>query len=367
MRIRRIRKASLAFLKKLWPGRSSNRIHSSCELEGVATAKEQHTWTKTRDKSPPPAPSSPVVDERDPCPICHDPVGVPNPEGIIESWTKLHCGHEFGTECIQTWLDESCQRDPNKNPSCPICRTVAKHPCGHLVSPPPYAPMQHPHMVEVDSLTYQNSVTSGAGSYQSPRSPPASPTPSLRVPQVRYGYSANGYAPHRRPRRRLTRRAGHPQNRIWVLAPRRAQTVGKCAACEQIAAMEARAVRGRRQLNRADSVVSTASYESDAATAGSARNGAAGSSGISGGIKSRILPSLKRLSSTHRSFERAGAADNDRVHSFRYDGSDDNSSEEREDIAGPSWRAPLPPVLCGESSSTPRAMPTPRHSQVIRV
>lgn len=70
------------------------------------------------------------------CPICLEIVGSPDSDGRIESWTLLHFGHFFGSACIQTWLQGSFDQDERKNmgPSCPICRSPAKHPvCGHLL------------------------------------------------------------------------------------------------------------------------------------------------------------------------------------------------------------------------------------------
>ncbi|KAI0388693.1 hypothetical protein F5Y17DRAFT_451900 [Xylariaceae sp. FL0594] len=54
---------------------------------------------------------------------CHDPVGVTNPDGILESWVQLHCRHRFGTHCIQQWLQVSA-RHPWPIPTCPICRRL---------------------------------------------------------------------------------------------------------------------------------------------------------------------------------------------------------------------------------------------------
>ncbi|KAI1852858.1 hypothetical protein JX265_009832 [Neoarthrinium moseri] len=137
------------------------------------------------------------------CPICHDPVGIANPEGTVESWTSLHCGHRFGTVCIQMWLQDSLDRnDPqNPHPSCPICRVVAKHPvCGHLVCPT--------QDFELQWNMYQL--------------------------QLQYQYQAAQAATlHRRPRNRLQRREGHP-SRPSLTPPRRtADQVGECGTCAE--------------------------------------------------------------------------------------------------------------------------------------
>ncbi|KAL7625388.1 hypothetical protein AAE478_004606 [Parahypoxylon ruwenzoriense] len=239
-----IRNATLKFLKKLWP-RKAGVITAS------TAASEAPGDTKLSSKKRPTAPVPPPHEE---CPICHDPVGIPNPEGIIESWTKLHCGHKFGTHCIQTWLQESINRDEHTNPSCPICRSTAKHPCGHLISPPAFPPMT----IDVNYWQYSRS-----------------PSRPLRH--------------HRQQvRRRLTRRPGHP------LRPpppplRIAQTVGECKTCAENAEFDARMRRiaeqreqRRQQQNTGESAASTSSRPT--ATAAAA-------------IKS-FIPGLKRSANT---------------------------------------------------------------------
>ncbi|KAK8065240.1 hypothetical protein PG997_011987 [Apiospora hydei] len=83
---------------------------SKGDIISFKSAKSRASMTKTKPAPPPP----------EECPICQDPVGIPNPEGITEAWTSLKCGHKFGTVCIQTWLQDSIDRDPNGTPSCPI-------------------------------------------------------------------------------------------------------------------------------------------------------------------------------------------------------------------------------------------------------
>ncbi|OTA67839.1 hypothetical protein K449DRAFT_185603 [Hypoxylon sp. EC38] len=222
-------KVSLKLLKKLLPRKSDN----------ATTASETQDDVSPKNKNK----KSPAPEPPEECPICHDPVGLANPEGIVESWTKLHCGHKFGTHCIQTWLQESINRDQNTNPSCPICRTTAKHPCGHLISPPPFPSIQL--------------------NWQSPRPPPS---PPRRPQQVR---------------RRLTRRPGHPL-RPPPQPRRRAQIVGECRTCIENAEFDARMrrIHEQRRQGTGDS----------AASAGSSRAAA---------IKS-IIPGLKRSSNTVR-------------------------------------------------------------------
>ncbi|KAI0546609.1 hypothetical protein F4679DRAFT_405525 [Xylaria curta] len=153
------------------------------------------------------------------CPICHDPVGVKNPEGILESWVHLHCNHKFGTHCIQTWLQESAGRDSHSIPTCPICRTAAKHPCGHPVVLP---------------------------THQEPPITVWSPMPtSLPAPSF-----STVIESQRRPRRRLSRRLGHPHR---PLPPRPGrvcvQTVGECTTCAATAAAEAAREKRMKHLS----------------------------------------------------------------------------------------------------------------------
>ncbi|KAI1480220.1 hypothetical protein F4774DRAFT_87126 [Daldinia eschscholtzii] len=223
-----IPKVSLRLLKKLLPKKGNNG-------NPIDTEAQEDCSPKSKKQSPPELPEE--------CPICHDPVGIANPEGIVEAWTKLHCGHKFGTHCIQTWLQESINRDPNINPSCPICRSTAKHPCGHLISPPPF-PSLH-----LD--------------WQSPRTPPSPP----RRHQVR---------------RRLTRRPGHPL-RPPPQPRRRAQVVGECRTCAENAEFEEQLRRRIRERGRQDTGESSMSAGSRSAAA----------------IKS-IIPGLKRSSNTVR-------------------------------------------------------------------
>jgi len=144
------------------------------------------------------------------CPICHDPVGIETPEGILESWVHLYCGHKFGTHCIQRWLQDSVERDPHSVPSCPYCRSVAKHPCGHPVSIPAPRP----------SYSYNIWSTTIA---------PTHPHPQQT----------------RRARRRLLRRSRRPlQPSPPYSDPYRAQTVGECRTC----AANARSEKKMRQI-----------------------------------------------------------------------------------------------------------------------
>ncbi|KAI1111902.1 hypothetical protein F5Y14DRAFT_453498 [Nemania sp. NC0429] len=195
-------RVKLSFLKKLVSKTSRREAVSEPTVE--ISSKEQRDKNDKNQQDEQEAAQEPPLEE---CPICHDPVGVPNPEGILESWVHLHCNHKFGTQCIQTWLKESAERDPHATPSCPICRSAAKHPCGHPIVLPaqrfsPFSGMWAP-------------------------VPPSMPRPYL--PQLQ----------GTRARRRLSRRMSHP-HRPQLPPPVRAhvQTVGECTACAAIASAQ---------------------------------------------------------------------------------------------------------------------------------
>jgi HUS1 checkpoint protein len=79
------------------------------------------------------------------CPICQEPTGTRNLEGIEEGWSMLPCGHRFGSYCIKRYLGIAA----DDQPLCPICRQIAYHdPCGHPVLPFALAPCgTHPDLV----------------------------------------------------------------------------------------------------------------------------------------------------------------------------------------------------------------------------
>jgi RING-type zinc-finger len=87
-----------------------------------------------------------VQEEEVSCPICHQPYGTKNPDGIIEQAYMLCCGHVYGSDCIRTWIKEGTkpsfttvngyQIQAPTNPTCPKCRFLLKYTiCGHLISP----------------------------------------------------------------------------------------------------------------------------------------------------------------------------------------------------------------------------------------
>jgi len=67
------------------------------------------------------------------CSICQESVGVDGPDGAVETWSRLPCGHRFGSLCVKRWLGLSAQ------PSCPMCRSSMAHLCGHPLVPEPDA------------------------------------------------------------------------------------------------------------------------------------------------------------------------------------------------------------------------------------
>lgn len=163
---------------------------SKGDIISFKSAKSRASMTKTKPAPPPP----------EECPICQDPVGVPNPEGIVEAWTSLNCNHKFGTVCIQTWLQDSIERDPNGTPSCPVCRAAAKHPgCGHAICPP-----------SLDAQIWNQ--------YQ------------MRLQLAQHQERERQLLSGRRPRNRLQRRSGQPRA---PEPPRRtAEKVGECGICK---------------------------------------------------------------------------------------------------------------------------------------
>lgn len=214
-------KAGLKTMKKLkiqqlWtktPEAPATAIETAATEASIADARPNTTTTDVKSglkashseqKSKPPP--EPLED----CPICRDPVGIPNPENIIEKWTSLHCGHRFGDVCIQTWLQDSLDRELNTPPSCPICRVTAKHPkCGHPVC-------KH-------DLETQYRLAMQMQWRDVPR-------------------HSNG-----RPRRRLQRREGHPL-RPPPPPKRMVDTIGECRTCAANAAYEARMKRIVQQV-----------------------------------------------------------------------------------------------------------------------
>lgn len=65
------------------------------------------------------------------CPICQEPIGSRHPEGVVEGWSVLPCGHCFGSYCIKRYLGIAA----HEQPLCPLCRREAYYACGHPCLP----------------------------------------------------------------------------------------------------------------------------------------------------------------------------------------------------------------------------------------
>ncbi|KAK4104839.1 hypothetical protein N658DRAFT_191015 [Parathielavia hyrcaniae] len=90
------------------------------------------TEVKIHTAASPATHGSTVYVEDRTCPICQEPTGTRNPDGVIEGWSELPCGHRFGSYCIKRYLIIAA----DEHPLCPICRQMAYHDvCGHPVLP----------------------------------------------------------------------------------------------------------------------------------------------------------------------------------------------------------------------------------------
>lgn len=94
---------------------------------GAITETKILKWNLLASEKPP----ATVEIEAPACLICQVPVGSPSPEGTIERWSLLPCGHRFGSHCIKRYLGIVA----DERPSCPICRLPAHHQCDHPVLP----------------------------------------------------------------------------------------------------------------------------------------------------------------------------------------------------------------------------------------
>ncbi|EFX04752.1 cell cycle checkpoint protein [Grosmannia clavigera kw1407] len=105
--------------------------------------------------------------------ICYVPVGVRTPDGEIESWSALPCGHRFGSYCVKRWLGLAEQ------PACPICRTPMVHACGHPVLPLPTVPSKTMNgKAEEDGYSDSENRLSKKAALMSQNASPASHTSS---------------------------------------------------------------------------------------------------------------------------------------------------------------------------------------------
>ncbi|KAH8908345.1 hypothetical protein BR93DRAFT_478099 [Coniochaeta sp. PMI_546] len=101
-------------------------------LKSASKARYFAKDTAVKDRSPAKEKQSDTgLQTNSACPICQEPVGQRTPEGKIESWSKLPCGHKFGSHCIKHWLGMVA----DDRPCCPMCRQNASHLCGHPVLP----------------------------------------------------------------------------------------------------------------------------------------------------------------------------------------------------------------------------------------
>ncbi|KAK3956068.1 hypothetical protein QBC32DRAFT_163834 [Pseudoneurospora amorphoporcata] len=99
----------------------------------LASSKGKNSgWTERVKEKQVEAQSEEETDPADKmCPICHEEIGFPSSEGIVETWSVLPCGHMFGSHCIKHYI----QMVAYDRPQCPMCRYSLVHGCGHPVLP----------------------------------------------------------------------------------------------------------------------------------------------------------------------------------------------------------------------------------------
>lgn len=128
---------SLHFQLSIHPPAIANRHPDSVGIMNLKTKRKVRYYVRSGTAG---APSS--SNEKQPsntahvdlsCPICQEPVGQRTPEGVVEGWSQLPCGHKFGSHCIKHWLGMVA----DDRPCCPVCRQNACHACGHPVLPAP--------------------------------------------------------------------------------------------------------------------------------------------------------------------------------------------------------------------------------------
>ncbi|KAK4215899.1 hypothetical protein QBC37DRAFT_418029 [Rhypophila decipiens] len=119
------------------------------------------------------------------CPICQEPIGSKSPEGITEGWSLLPCGHRFGSYCIKHYLNVVAE----DRPSCPVCRQIAYHQCGHPVLPVILKPngSTPDKIMESADLLVEEMKHSSCAFCQSPsRNPQAMVIEGGQIPQSRW-------------------------------------------------------------------------------------------------------------------------------------------------------------------------------------
>ncbi|KAK5656137.1 hypothetical protein OQA88_4897 [Cercophora sp. LCS_1] len=98
-------------------------------------ARHKSRRTYLADRKDPSAfekpPATTTIEIESACPICQESVGEQNPDGVTEGWSILPCGHRFGSYCLKKYL----RIVATNRPTCPVCRQLAYHCCGHPVLP----------------------------------------------------------------------------------------------------------------------------------------------------------------------------------------------------------------------------------------
>lgn len=129
-----IRDVVIAIMSRVLFDQSAMAVASANPKPQVASKSCKNSGWETKIKEKPVEQQS-EDEEEDPadkmCPICHEEIGSPSPEGIVETWSVLPCGHLFGSHCIKHYI----QMVAYNRPQCPICRYSLVHGCGHPVLP----------------------------------------------------------------------------------------------------------------------------------------------------------------------------------------------------------------------------------------
>jgi len=91
------------------------------------------------------------------CTICHEVLGLPRQDGVIETAVMLPCGHVFGSGCISRWLE-----DASTHQDCPNCRRrMVYSECGHHVRPIEFE--RKPRMVREAEMPGKCGICRGGG------------------------------------------------------------------------------------------------------------------------------------------------------------------------------------------------------------
>jgi len=126
---------SLATFTFIVPIGIAKGVSILAELLGMGLISKERRSMSKRGKAIIPvegqAQDAVTVHVDDTCLICQEPIGTRNPEGIIEGLSELPCGHQFGSYCIKHYL----KLVADDRPSCPVCRQMTYHSCGHPALP----------------------------------------------------------------------------------------------------------------------------------------------------------------------------------------------------------------------------------------